>query len=61
MKWRGINNPNLWFHHPRAFWESSWYRLPLRRRWYLALHDPIYVSVWVALVILLSLTAWAVL
>jgi len=50
IKWRGVSSPNLWFHHPRAFWESNWYKLPLRRRWYLAIHDPLYIGVWVGLI-----------
>lgn len=61
LAWRGVNNPNAWFHHPRAFWTietSHWaYKVPLRRRWYLAIHDPIYVGLWFALLVLIGATA----
>ncbi len=53
IKWRGVSNPNLWFHHPRAFWGSIYYKLPLRRNWYLAAHDPIYVGLWIGLTVIM--------
>lgn len=65
LKWRGVNHPTAWFHHPRAFWTietSRWaYKVPLRRRWYMAIHDPFYVGLWVGLIVILGLTVWAVL
>lgn len=64
-KWRGVTNQKSWWHHPRAFWTtetSAWVRkLSLRQRWYLAFHDPIYMSLWAALIVILGLTAWGVL
>ncbi len=64
LKWRGVSNPNAWFHHPRAYWSNepfNQYKLSRMRRWYMALHDPIYVGMWVTLVAILALTAWVVL
>ncbi len=59
--WRGVNNPNAWFHHPRAFWTEVWLPTGFWRQWYMAIHDPIYVGLWVTLFTILALTAWAVL
>ena len=61
LAWRGVNNRSAWFHHPRAFWTietSHWaYKVPLRRRWYLAIHDPIYVAMWIVLIAILVTVA----
>ena len=51
IAWRGVNNQSAWFHHPRAFWSTVRYPLGFRRHWFLAVHDPIYVGLWVVLLI----------
>ncbi len=55
LAWRGVGRPNAWFHHPRAFWSELWIpNLGLRRQWYMAIHDPVYIGAWVLLLIIIG-------